>query len=821
MITRKVIHDVAVMVVGHPSQHVPTELYGDSNTAIAVPDKQEIVYLANAIERLLDAFSILLSLKLNKSQSEVRKLLCLDQKSTIAGLVWLGLLGSLEKNVKNFCAYPMARLLGEELPPQKDGVNYCFLLGRKVRRLINSRTPQGRNGKSVRKESVVFSNSLLCLKDCMVDVPDSFIQKSFEDYYTTLSTPPPDDQEVFRKWKEGRVEKVMEEEGRSEASGPESARQEFDAIRDRISESIRMTVNEVFHAVHPSKYRDDDVVPSCSSSYESKRKDGGAWNHLVESEFGEFHGISPNLDLLTAAYHPSHGVRFVYGKMCPITGEYVESGRTVRARVSPVLEPCKVRWISIGESSAYYKAKSWNRLVYSQMPEHPTFVLTGRPMKESDLNQMNQRYVLSGDYKGATDTLDPSYSEEVLEAITSRIYSRDQGEGWARRYMGLKAMLTGHQLEYKDKDGVSHHFEQKTGQLMGSYLSFPILCILNAAVNRVFLDPELKVKLSDLPMLINGDDIMMSSGECFPGWTEHVAMVGLKPSVGKNYVHTHVCCLNSEFYRRSSVKDFFRRQYPIRLNLIYNKDSDADEGLFGNHVNRPAHLQLCTTGAKARTLVEGQSPGITSKLISLFIDRNRKLLGSSQRNWFIPEELGGIGLPLTNETIQKVTPLGRLVATYLMTRPKPEDVLLYAPRGSPSSSEACKQWMRACEEVLPRQGYHFGWLGVDDKTPPPPIRLQDFIGYSSIPEQGGYQSRYRALVKEVLRAKKFLTPCSDEALFEFSAHPRRAGWIPPSTTVTWEDLKQSQAQIELVANSSNLASLVLIEDEFGIIENCN
>ena len=44
-----------------------------------------------------------------------------------------------------------------------------------------------------------------------------------------------------------------------------------------------MTCAEVFHPVPPSEYRDDEVVPSMSSSFNTKGMDGGAARALYSA----------------------------------------------------------------------------------------------------------------------------------------------------------------------------------------------------------------------------------------------------------------------------------------------------------------------------------------------------------------------------------------------------------------------------------------------------------------------------------------------------------------------------------------------------------
>ena len=639
----------------------------------------------------------------------------------------------------------------------------------------------------------------------MVDLSHLFVEKSAQEYAKTLSTPPPNDQERLRKWKGGEGEVVV---GEGDTGSKEILRAlELEGMRRQealIEKAICLTINDVFRPVGPDQYKDDEVIPSMSSSFRLPGRKGGACQELVDNDhYGEGYDLGKdcegripvlwklNDDLIRFMYSPRRGLLEVRGALVVLEGEFIPEGERARARTAAVLEACKVRWVSIGDAKPYFRAKAWNRLVYSQLPNHPTFELVGRPLALSDVNRMVDKYLLSGDYKGATDTLDPRWSEFTFRKITERLYKYATEEnsiaGVEERIAGLLPMLTQHTMTHMGTE-----FDQETGQLMGSFLSFPILCIINAAINRLYLDPDLKTPLPYLPLLVNGDDVMMSSDTPFTDWADHISLVGLRPSLGKNYVHTHVCCLNSEFYIRGDPGTEFERSYPWRLNLVYGQDSDADGGEFGNHVNRPDHLQLSTLGAMARTLVEHQTERDSEALLSEFISNNGKILKNSRRCWWTPEELGGLGLPLTKRTIGKVNDLARLIATYLMTRVQPADALIYAARGAPQSTSACQEWMAADQRAKIHKGFTYEWLTQDEAEDPSPpeVPLRDYLGYGTVPKTGSTHDAYKGLLKKVLAAKGFLTPCSDETLLEFARLPRKAGWVRRDNTPTTTDAEK-------------------------------
>lgn len=802
-----------VLVVDDQSPPFPRGLFTSPPTYHYNPQRSTS-YPVDAIDRLVSACAYLIALKLKGADTKhVIDDFGLSSKEVLGGMVVLERAGKLEKVLSKFCAWGEARLLGNPLPAQIEGTDYSYLFGRKVRSFLIARIPNGRMDKRPAASSQKFASSLLMLKKATVSVSKEYIDSSFSDYQITLGTSPPTEEQQLCSWLSGWEE--VERSGSGGGVGGDGGQVSFvdtelgqglrdsilvrlrseglDRVEARMRLAICKTIREVFRPVPPSEYKDDEIVPSMSSSFSTPRKRGGAAQELINESLGP--SIGPRAtQLLSMHYHPTFGIHTVRG--CPVwlKGSFVyfneENQGRAPARISEVLEPCKVRWISIGQADQYYRAKAWNRLIYTQMPKHPTFELATRPLSVEDVNNMRGKFLLSGDYKGATDTLDPYWSQFVFEQITRLVYKHATAENsvgdWVTRTIGLAPMLTRHAMVRKQMGKPDIEFNQQTGQLMGSYLSFPILCVLNAAVNRLYLDPSLETPLSELPLLVNGDDVMMSSDDDFSDWAAHISLVGLKPSLGKNYVHQYVCCMNSEFYCRETIGGEFERNYPWQLNLLYGKDSDADGGLFGNHVNRPDFLSLSTIGAMARQLVHHQSESDTQFLLTAFIKENLKTLKSTNRSWWTPEQLGGLGLPCTQDTVKRITETGRLVATYLLTRPSPDDVLMYTARGAPESTNACQAWMRENNLSRKRAGYIYQWLAIgEEDTSPVSHRMVDFLGLGTVPVASAARDRYDTVLKKALNAKHALKPCSDETLIEFSRNPRRCGWVHPNDN--WDD----------------------------------
>lgn len=93
---------------------------------------------------------------------------------------------------------------------------------------------------------------------------------------------------------------------------------------------------------------------------------------------------------------------------------------------------------------------------------------------------------------------------------------------------------------YQREKEVRVYATQKNGQLMGSYVSFVVLCIANFAVIASTLS-RLKPEgwKGPLPVFVNGDDALFcvpAEGNHYDSWKETTTICGLALSPGKNYV---------------------------------------------------------------------------------------------------------------------------------------------------------------------------------------------------------------------------------------------------------------------------------------------
>jgi hypothetical protein len=224
-----------------------------------------------------------------------------------------------------------------------------------------------------------------------------------------------------------------------------------------------------------------------------------------------------------------------------------------------ILEPLKVRPITVSSFETNHLWQPLQKQMWRSLQNFPIFRLTGRPVDTSDIQEIYDRsremcsrlksdeyfgtYAFnSADYRSATNVLAMSASLAAVEGLCPNpVLKRIMYRG-----------LCGNALTYRDENREEIFLGTQTnGQLMGSVFSFPLLCIVNAAVVRASLERAYNCKLSlkDLPILINGDDMLgMFPPSAFNDWREMTSQVGLEPSVGKNYYSPNFAMINSRIF---------------------------------------------------------------------------------------------------------------------------------------------------------------------------------------------------------------------------------------------------------------------------------
>jgi len=334
-------------------------------------------------------------------------------------------------------------------------------------------------------------------------------------------------------------------------------------------------------------------------------------------------------------------------------------------------EALKVRVISKGPPKTYTALKPLQKFLWSKLKTQKVFKLIGTPVTEDEVNNVfgemtGWDQIVNGDYKASTDNLKSWTSECAAHAIIDILNENGVDESdsfflsqdW--REMFLRA-LTGH--VFVDTEG--RYLPQKEGQLMGSIISFPFLCLINAAMCRwaLELSDGCQYRVRDAPifddkgryvkrarLMINGDDCTMKSNNpsVIRLWESITAYGGLMTSVGKTLYslrHRPVVVINSQTFDYNwEEKRWSVRRYVNMGILKGQKRSVALQ-------EKSSSVAADQLGSLHRELYSTCPKDIWKVVSEMFICFNRTALEKYPGiPWDVPEYLGGIGLvPVDNE----------------------------------------------------------------------------------------------------------------------------------------------------------------------------
>jgi len=307
-------------------------------------------------------------------------------------------------------------------------------------------------------------------------------------------------------------------------------------------------------------------------------------------------------------------------------------------------EALKVRVISKGPAVRYAYLRPLQKFLWRVVKRCNVFCID-RVLTPGDVERcvglpLPGEVWLSGDYKSATNELHPRLSAVCVDEIAKCVGMDDE-----TRLLFEEAM-TDHVIGSDEGRDLR---EQRWGQLMGSPVSFPVLCIVNAALTRYACFPDRR--LAVCPMMINGDDILTRTDhEGVTRWRLATAAGGLAESVGKTYFSNKFCNMNSRCYVRvphaliTSIddRDHLMEVATLNLGVLYGLKRSGGKVEAGDAFGeRDGSL-----GSRAAELV---APWEANEercewLIGRFVAENRSRLPEGLP-WFIPECCGGVGIP--------------------------------------------------------------------------------------------------------------------------------------------------------------------------------
>jgi hypothetical protein len=347
--------------------------------------------------------------------------------------------------------------------------------------------------------------------------------------------------------------------------------------------------------------------------------------------------------------------------------------RILGAKIQGIVEPMKVRVISKGPALEYYACKPLQEAMHSTMRKMDAYRLIGRPLSPTDIMDLDDVAIDKGlrgdeewasvDYSAATDGLSWKYSGRIFEYVIQDLSP-------AMKSLALD-VLGPHELFYPRSD--RRGYEKKArgimrrGQLMGSILSFPILCLANMGlylrVTRKYHEGwTYQERMSSV--LVNGDDQLYLAP--LSVFYEHIDIgkkIGLEMTVGKAYHHKSYTNVNSTCVVLP-IGGSCPREIPfLNTGLYFGQQkvmavegSDVKSDL--DSADSSSELEVAVVEAPIIPLLEetlrGSLPGrqctLLASWLALHADRVRNETaawtkhGKFSRNLFVPKCFGGMGI---------------------------------------------------------------------------------------------------------------------------------------------------------------------------------
>jgi len=337
-------------------------------------------------------------------------------------------------------------------------------------------------------------------------------------------------------------------------------------------------------------------------------------------------------------------------------------------RVEPIVEPLKVRTITAGIGDCFC-LKPFQRAMWMALGTYDQFCLThGTNNLDAAIERIHAQSSegdvwISGDYSAATDSVPIEVSKILLESILESI-DHEPTRRWAMKE------ISPHLLVYPKNSGLNPVIQQ-SGQLMGSFLSFPLLCLLNDCT-------AISIGLKPAQYLINGDDILMRCSPMnYPQWKVNVGDLGLELSLGKNYVHPSFGTVNSQLIHQNRV-------------LFTGKQAVLDR--------KSGILAECL-----RDLEIAMSETSAPEVHELFKTINRQKLAQTIRSIDVPMSHGGLSFNWNSENLSYRSRLSAQVVYFhdLFQKLKPKKGFLIVPYQDTNAEQSFKV------EKLEEQAYAF------------------------------------------------------------------------------------------------------------------
>jgi hypothetical protein len=319
-------------------------------------------------------------------------------------------------------------------------------------------------------------------------------------------------------------------------------------------------------------------------------------------------------------------------------------------------ESLKIRIITKGNPFNLFACKNLQRHLFKILNRHPLFQIGGDVTVEILSKRLGKTLAegegyLSGDFRSATDLLRTWVLDTLLEELS---------EIWNFSAAERKIFSEGLAHSIIEHPETGEKRAQTRGQLMGHVLSFPFLCIAVATVLR-WTEETVQRRTRSLEQvrgIVNGDDnILKTTPYGLRVWREISSFFGLEESVGKTYFSNKFLNINSRNYLvspkprqglivqddevRSEDLVWIRKVPFVNLGLMYGlKRSGGSMGVEDLDDSRTS------IGARARELLKWTPDGLQVPAMKTFLRSHKEVLSAFPTiPWFVPEWLGGFGIP--------------------------------------------------------------------------------------------------------------------------------------------------------------------------------
>lgn len=395
--------------------------------------------------------------------------------------------------------------------------------------------------------------------------------------------------------------------------------------------------------------------------------------------------------------------------------DYARSIKRCEAHFEKVLEPFKVRGITASEPFVYQLGRLIQPVLHSHLrDEKGPFRFIGKRHNVADINDVFANTILiseetrqrlkedgdewglsqydntcfvAGDFSNATDCMEPQLPKQFVASIKSHCDFSPDHINIMNLTLGSHRIFYTHCYDdfreiidrYPEfENRLSWFIDQTHGQLMGSPLSFIVLCLVNAACLWVSAEiyRKRKLKWSDVVSiytpLINGDDAAFSSNiDHYQVWREVCEVAGFALSPGKNYITDRFVNINSTNYRTKCrilddnrrIIDSLEEEFLVNPGLLKGRakvlsDSRADE----DDNNPDSLMPVCD---QLNECIRVANDHEKTRSYEVFKYHMEDRLKQSKRSWILPRHLGGLGLPFGTVTKQQLVLAIKLKNKYM------------------------------------------------------------------------------------------------------------------------------------------------------------